>query len=82
MAHGGRAAVPAAIEWLEARWLRFMGDNSYSIYLIHMPVAGIVHHLVTGAAPGMTAFRGTHPRRCVEGQARATRSTGPGRSES
>lgn len=31
-----------------------MGDNSYSIYLIHMPVAGIVHHLVTGAAPGIT----------------------------
>ena len=49
-----RAAVsPQAVRWLEARWLRFMGDNSYSIYLIHLPVAGIVHHLVSGTAPGI-----------------------------
>ena len=49
-----RAAVsPEAVRWLEARWLRFMGDNSYSIYLIHMPVAGVTHHLVNGAAPGI-----------------------------
>ncbi|KPF67555.1 hypothetical protein IP69_12625 [Bosea sp. AAP35] len=50
-----RAAVsPAAVPWLEARWLRFMGDNSYSIYLIHMPVAGLVHHAMTGSGPGIT----------------------------
>ncbi|MET3893499.1 peptidoglycan/LPS O-acetylase OafA/YrhL [Bosea sp. OAE506] len=50
-----RAAImPPAVKWLEARWLRFMGDNSYSIYLIHMPVAGIVHYVVTGSAPGIT----------------------------
>jgi peptidoglycan/LPS O-acetylase OafA/YrhL len=49
-----RAAVsPSAVSWLEARWLRFMGDNSYSIYLIHMPVAGLVHHAMTGSGPGI-----------------------------
>jgi peptidoglycan/LPS O-acetylase OafA/YrhL len=49
-----RAAVsPSAVSWLEARWLRFMGDNSYSIYLIHMPVAGLVHHALTGAGPAI-----------------------------
>lgn len=49
-----RAAVsPGAVPWLEARWLRFMGDNSYSIYLIHMPVAGMTHHLLNGTAPGI-----------------------------
>ncbi len=50
-----RAAVsPSAVPWLEARWLRFMGDNSYSIYLIHIPVAGVIHHLMTGAEPGIS----------------------------
>ncbi|CAN7214381.1 acyltransferase family protein [Bosea sp. LjRoot237] len=50
-----RAAVsPDAVRWLEARWLRFMGDNSYSIYLIHMPVAGIAHHLIVGTHPALT----------------------------
>jgi peptidoglycan/LPS O-acetylase OafA/YrhL len=50
-----RAAVsPGAVRWLEARWLRFMGDNSYSIYLIHLPVAGVIHHAMTGAEPGIS----------------------------
>lgn len=37
--------------WLTASFLCRMGHNSYSIYLVHMPVAGIVHGLITGLHP-------------------------------
>lgn len=35
----------------ESRALRFLGDNSYCIYLTHMPVLGLAHGLILGAAP-------------------------------
>jgi peptidoglycan/LPS O-acetylase OafA/YrhL len=37
--------------WLRSPFLCSMGHNSYSIYLVHMAVAGIVHGLITGAHP-------------------------------
>ncbi len=40
-----------ASDWLRAPLLRTVGHNSYSIYLVHMPVAGIVHGLITGSRP-------------------------------
>ena len=49
-----RAAVnQEANRYLEARWLRFMGDNSYSIYLIHTPVAYVLHRVLLDAYPGI-----------------------------
>jgi peptidoglycan/LPS O-acetylase OafA/YrhL len=27
-------------EWLEARWLQFLGKVSYSVYLLHLPISG------------------------------------------
>ncbi len=34
-----------------AAWLRFLGANSYCIYLTHMPVLGLMHGGLLGAAP-------------------------------
>lgn len=40
-----------ACSWLRAPFLCRAGHNSYSIYLVHMPVAGIAHGLITGLHP-------------------------------
>jgi peptidoglycan/LPS O-acetylase OafA/YrhL len=37
----------------EARWLRFLGDNGYCIYLTHLPVLGLMHGLLLGAQPDL-----------------------------
>jgi peptidoglycan/LPS O-acetylase OafA/YrhL len=34
-----------------SRALRFLGDNSYCIYLTHMPVLGLAHGLILGTQP-------------------------------
>jgi peptidoglycan/LPS O-acetylase OafA/YrhL len=47
-----RIAMNAQVStWLKAPFLCTTGHNSYSIYLVHMPIAGIVHGLVTGLHP-------------------------------
>ena len=47
-----RIAMNEAVSgWLRAPFLCSMGHNGYSIYLVHMAVAGIVHGLITGMHP-------------------------------
>jgi peptidoglycan/LPS O-acetylase OafA/YrhL len=47
-----RIAMNAQVStWLKAPFLCTTGHNSYSIYLVHMPIAGIVHGLITGLHP-------------------------------
>jgi peptidoglycan/LPS O-acetylase OafA/YrhL len=47
-----RATVtPEAVRWLEARWLRFFADNSYSIYLVHLPIGAAVHGVLLDTHP-------------------------------
>jgi peptidoglycan/LPS O-acetylase OafA/YrhL len=36
---------------LESRFYRFWGNNSYSIYLTHLAVLGLMHGLILGAKP-------------------------------
>lgn len=37
--------------WLRSPFLCSAGHHSYSIYLVHIPVAGLTHGLLTGLAP-------------------------------
>jgi peptidoglycan/LPS O-acetylase OafA/YrhL len=47
-----RATVsPDAVRWLAARWLRFFADNSYAIYLVHLPIGAAVHGVILGSHP-------------------------------
>jgi peptidoglycan/LPS O-acetylase OafA/YrhL len=47
-----RATIsPEAVRWLEARWMRFFADNSYSIYLVHLPIAAAAHAVLLGSRP-------------------------------
>lgn len=41
--------------WLNARWLLFLGSISYCIYLIHVPVAGVLLGLQTRIGPNSQA---------------------------
>jgi peptidoglycan/LPS O-acetylase OafA/YrhL len=43
-------AAPEATRF-ESRLLRFFGDISYSVYLTHLAILGLMHGLVLGAAP-------------------------------
>ncbi|KQT43176.1 hypothetical protein ASG43_16895 [Aureimonas sp. Leaf454] len=45
------AVHPTCSSWLANRVLLSAGRHSYSIYLVHMGVAGLVHALVTGSSP-------------------------------
>lgn len=38
---------------MESRFLRFFGNNSYCIYLSHLPVLGLMHGLILHARPGL-----------------------------
>ena len=38
-------------ERFEARWLKVLGRLSYSIYLLHVPVLGLMHGFVLGDKP-------------------------------
>lgn len=38
---------------MESRLLRFIGDNSYCIYLCHLPVLGLLHGLILQDRPGL-----------------------------
>jgi peptidoglycan/LPS O-acetylase OafA/YrhL len=38
----------------ESRTLRFFGNISYSVYLTHIPVLGLAHGLILGAAPDVS----------------------------
>jgi peptidoglycan/LPS O-acetylase OafA/YrhL len=40
--------------FLCAPWLRFFGAISYGLYLIHQPIAGLMHGLLLDARPGIT----------------------------
>jgi peptidoglycan/LPS O-acetylase OafA/YrhL len=37
-----------------SRPLRFLGDNSYCIYLTHLPVLGLMHGLLLGGRPDIS----------------------------
>ncbi len=47
--------VPEA-QRLRAKGLRVLGRLSYSIYLLHMPVLGLMHGLILGARPDIGTF--------------------------
>jgi peptidoglycan/LPS O-acetylase OafA/YrhL len=38
----------------KSRVLRFFGDNGYCLYLIHLPILGMMHGLILGARPDLT----------------------------
>ena len=38
--------------WLDVGWIQFLGKISYSIYLVHVPVAGVILGLQARMAPG------------------------------
>ena len=38
-------------EWLEARWLQFLGKVSYSVYLLHLPVSGAAFFALNKVLP-------------------------------
>lgn len=35
----------------QSRFLRFFGDNGYCLYLVHLPVLGLMHGLILGSVP-------------------------------
>lgn len=44
--------APEAVR-LRSSVLRFFGDNAYCIYLIHLPVLGILHGILLGTSPDL-----------------------------
>ena len=40
---------------MESRFLRFFGNNSYCIYLCHLPVLGLLHGLILHGRPGLAS---------------------------
>jgi peptidoglycan/LPS O-acetylase OafA/YrhL len=40
-------------ERMKSPRLRFFGDNSYAIYLVHLPVLWAMHGVILGAQPGL-----------------------------
>lgn len=38
---------------MESRFLRFFGNNSYCIYLCHLPILGLMHGLILQGRPGL-----------------------------
>jgi peptidoglycan/LPS O-acetylase OafA/YrhL len=38
---------------MESRFLRFFGNNSYCIYLSHLPILGLMHGVILHARPGL-----------------------------
>jgi len=49
-----RGAPEAAVHHLPA--LRFLGANSYCIYLVHMPVLGLMHGILLNATPDIATL--------------------------
>jgi peptidoglycan/LPS O-acetylase OafA/YrhL len=41
---------------MEGRFVRFWGENSYSIYLTHLMVLGLMHGLILGTAPDVATW--------------------------
>jgi peptidoglycan/LPS O-acetylase OafA/YrhL len=39
--------------WVRANWLRWFGQISYCLYLVHQPVNGLLHGLLLNEAPGV-----------------------------
>jgi peptidoglycan/LPS O-acetylase OafA/YrhL len=42
---------------LEASWLRFFGNTSYSTYMTHLAVLGVAHGLVFGTTPDIATWQ-------------------------
>lgn len=43
-------------EWLEARWLQFLGKVSYSVYLLHLPISGAAFWALNKVLPHTPAL--------------------------
>jgi peptidoglycan/LPS O-acetylase OafA/YrhL len=42
-------------ETFKSKTLRFFGDNAYCLYLVHLPVLGLMHGLLLGAVPDVVS---------------------------
>lgn len=46
--------APEAVRF-RSQWLRFFGTTSYAVYLMHMPILGLMHGLILGAKPDIAS---------------------------